>query len=156
MPTTKPKLAFSIDIAAPRDVIWDTLIGPETYRDWCSAFNPTCYFEGDWTEGSTVKFLGPDKEGKLGGMIARVLTHRPGEYLLVEHFGVVDGGEELFSGAVYDDWIPAEEDYTLSGGPDTFTLTIRCDVTECYAEFFSKTWPKALARLKELTEDRSR
>ncbi len=44
-----------------------------TYREWTSAFNETgSYYEGDWNPGSEIRFLGPDDEGSLGGMIATV------------------------------------------------------------------------------------
>src|SRR5688572_4275671 len=67
------KINFSTTINAPRDVVWDTMLKDATYREWTSAFNPHgSWYEGSWEEGSTIRFLGPDENGQVGGMVSRI------------------------------------------------------------------------------------
>ena len=79
------RLHFSIDINAPREKVWNTMLEDQTYREWTSEFMPGSYYEGDWSQGSKITFLGPDEKGKLGGMVARVTENRRPERIAVEH-----------------------------------------------------------------------
>ncbi len=150
----KKKLSFSIDINASREKIWETLLGKETFSDWCSYFSPSgdSRFEGDWSEGSTMRFIGEDGEGNVGGMITKIVEHRPGEYIRSDSVGVIGNGQEYYEGEMCDQWVPATEEYRVTGGPDTYTLSVNNDVPEPYAEHFSDAWQKGLARVKELAE----
>lgn len=152
--TAKKHLNKSIDINATRERIWNVLLGKETFEDWASGFNPSggSYFEGDWSKGSTMRFLGPDDQGNTGGMLTKITEHVPGEYVRAEHYGVIGNGQEIFEGEIFDEWIPSVEEYRLTGGPDTYTLQVQNDVPESYYDHFSSAWDKALARVKELAE----
>ena len=88
-------LKFSIFINAPREKVWNAMLGDATYREWTKPFNETSYFEGDWSEGSKMLFLGEDKDGKvLGGMYSRIAKNIPFEYVSIEHLGEVHDGVE--------------------------------------------------------------
>ena len=52
-------------------------------------------------------------------------------------------------------WAPAYENYTLSDAGDATELAVDNDVTPEFEEYMTKVWPKALARLKQLCEDRA-
>ena len=54
-------------INAPRKKVWATMLEDTTYREWTKPFNETSYYEGDWSEGSKILFLGTDKDGKVNG-----------------------------------------------------------------------------------------
>jgi hypothetical protein len=142
------KIQFSARIAAPRPLVWDTLLGPETYRDWTSAFEEGSYYEGSWDEGQKIRFMAPD--GK--GMVARVAKNRLHEFLSLQHLGFIkDGVEDTESEAVRA-WAPAYENYTFRDTGGATELTIDLDVTPDFEGYMLKTWPKALARLKDLCE----
>lgn len=66
------KLGYSAKINAPVGDVWTTMLSDSTYRQWTSAFHAGSHFEGEWAKGSEIRFLGPDDEGSLGGMIAVV------------------------------------------------------------------------------------
>lgn len=151
-PAEKVKLEKSINISAPQGRIWETIIGKETYGDWTSSFCEGSTFIGDWSAGSTMKFVGPSPEGGEGGMIAKIIAHEPGRHMRAEHFGVIGDGVEIFEGQIYDEWIPSVEEYWLEGEGTEWTLRISTDVPPSYVEFFSSAWEKALARVKELSE----
>ena len=152
-PAPKVKVEKRVAISASQAKIWDTVIGPETYKDWTSAFCAGSYFVGDWSEGSTMRFLGPSPEdGEEGGMLSKVVTHEPGMHIRIEHCGVIGDGVEIFEGPIYDEWIPAVEEYWLEAFGSDWTFRIATDVPPAYVEFFSGAWEKALARVKEIAE----
>ena len=66
-------LHFSTDIRASRQTVWDTMLGPESYRLWTTEFAEGSHFEGTWEQGSRVHFLVPSGDG----MVAEVAAVRP-------------------------------------------------------------------------------
>lgn len=46
----------------------------------------------------------------------------------------------------------AHENYSLSEAAGGVVLTVEMDVTDQYKQYFEETWPKALARLKQVCE----
>jgi uncharacterized protein YndB with AHSA1/START domain len=146
-------LHFSIEIDAPRQVVWDTMIADETYRAWTEAFSPGSHYVGDWKQGSKILFLGPDpKSGKLGGMISRIKEIRQHEFISIEHLGMVLEGKEDTSSEAAKAWAGALENYTFKQNGSTTELSVDVDIAEEFREMFENTWPKALNRLKELAE----
>ena len=91
-------LHYSIQINAPQQKVWDTMLGEETYKEWSSVFNPDptaeTYMEGSWDEGSDIKFLGKEKDGTVSGMIGKVQESRPGEFISVKYSSEIMRGEE--------------------------------------------------------------
>ncbi|WP_306055524.1 hypothetical protein [Natronococcus wangiae] len=65
-------LYFTIDINAPQETVWNTMLGEETSREWLEVFAPGSYFMGDWSEGSKLLFLAPDETGEIEGMVCRI------------------------------------------------------------------------------------
>lgn len=65
-------LQFSVHIHAPREKVWHAMLDDATYREWIGAFFHGSYYEGDWREESTIRFLGPSEiEGEEGGGAVR-------------------------------------------------------------------------------------
>ena len=73
------KLTFSTTIAAPRELVWGTMLEDATYRNWTSAFQEGSYAVTDWKPGSKALFLAPDGTG----MVSRIAEHRPNEFLSI-------------------------------------------------------------------------
>ena len=89
-------LHYSIRIDAPREKVWDVMLGSATYSEWTSAFMPGSYYQGDWSEGSKMLFLGPSgNEEKDGGMMAVVKENRHGEFVSLNHQAEVRDGIEV-------------------------------------------------------------
>lgn len=57
------KLNFKIEINAPKEKIWNTMLNDETYRIWTETFAPGSYYKGDWAQGSKILFLDRTKKG---------------------------------------------------------------------------------------------
>lgn len=147
------KLHTSILINASREKVWETMIGQETYKEWTSAFNPGSRYEGNWDQGSTIRFIGPDPQtGEEGGIISRVAKNRPYEYISIEHLGIIKNGVEDTTSEEAKKWIPAFENYTFVDKDGVTELQVDQDLDEQYIDEFKKMWGKALRVLKEVAE----
>jgi uncharacterized protein YndB with AHSA1/START domain len=145
------KLIFTTTIDAPAGQVWRTLLEDATYREWTSEFAEGSYVVTDWKEGSKALFL----SGSGDGMVSRVAAHRPNEFLSLEHLGMVKDGVEDLQSASAEGWSGAHENYILKPlGDGQVELTIEMDTLPAHREYFEKTWPKALARLKRIAEPR--
>ena len=142
------KLVFSISINATAEKIWNVLWADATYRQWTSAFTEGSHAVTDWKEGSKVLFL----DGQGMGMVSRIAVNRPHEYMSIEHLGEVKDGVEDTSSERVKVWAGAHENYTLKKINDQTELTIDMDITEEFKEMFAQIWPKALANVKQLSE----
>ena len=149
-------LHFTIDIKAPKQHVWDVMLGDETYRQWTMPFTPGSYFEGSWDEGSTIRFLGPGENGqKPGGMISRIAENRPYEFVSIETLGLVNDGVDDTTSDDAAAWAGGHENYTFNetDGVTTLEIDLVSDgMPESMKDEFSKMWPEALAKLKELAE----
>lgn len=147
------KYKTSILINAPKEKVWDTMLGKGTYEEWTKAFNATSHFEGDWSEGSKILFLGTDENGKNeGGMVSRIAKNVPYEYLSIEHLGIVENGVEDTTSEKAKAWAPAFENYTFTEKDGGTEVAIEQDLEDQYIEEFGGMWEKALQKLKELAE----
>ncbi|MEO5927732.1 MAG: SRPBCC domain-containing protein [Patescibacteria group bacterium] len=147
------ELHFEIEIHAPREKVWDTMLGTETYRQWTEPFGAGGSMAGSWDEGSKIQFLGPVEDGKTSGMTSRIKENRTYEFLSIEHLGYILNGVEMFDGPEIDSWAPAFENYTFEKVSDDKTLLkIDVQVEPKYAEMFTEQWPNALTKLKEMCE----
>ena len=129
------------------------MLGKDTYREWTEIFMPGSHYEGDWSEGSKMLFLAPSTEsGKLEGMVSRIRENRPYEYISIEHLGVTSDGREAASDDPMAEWAGAHENYAFSEKNGATEVSVEMDTVEEYREMFLDAWPKALRKLKELSE----
>src|SRR3989337_2259145 len=105
------RLKFSTQIQAPPEKVWKTMLEDETYRQWTEPFMPGSYYQGDWSAGSKILFLGPGDGGKTEGMVSRIKESRPFEYVEIEHLGVVQDGVEDTTSETAREWSGAQESY---------------------------------------------
>ena len=146
--TTVKRLRFSTTIAAPAAKVWDTMFGAETYTRWTAAFTEGSYFEGDWSDGSRMKFLAPGGSG----MIAEIAERREHEFLSIRHVGfVMNGVEDTESDAVRA-WAPAYENYTFTAVPGGTRITVDQDLAAEHEESMQEIWARALGVLKRICE----
>lgn len=147
------KFETSIFINAPKKKVWDIMLGKDTYEEWTKPFNATSRFEGDWSEGSKIIFLGTDENGENeGGMVSKIAKNVPYEYISIEHIGIIEDGVEDTTSEKAKSWAPAFENYTFIEKEGSTKLIIDQDLDEQYTEMFEKMWKKALNKLKEICE----
>jgi hypothetical protein len=150
------KLHLTTFINAPREKVWDVMLGQDTYREWTKAFSEGARYEGNWeNEGSEMRFLGPDPEtGKEGGMVSVVEVSRKPEFVSLCHRGVLVDGEVLTEGPKADGWIGVHENYTFTEKDGGTELAVEMDILEEHKGWMEESWKKGLEKLKVLAEGR--
>ncbi len=124
-----------------------------TYRLWTTSFNEGSYYQGDWSKGSKILFLGPNPEtGKEGGMVSRIAENKLYEFISIEHLGMINDGVEDTMSEEAKKWTPAFENYTFKEVNGKTSVFVDMDINEEYKEMFEEMWPNALQKLKELAE----
>ena len=146
------KLNFSIEIKAPKEKVWNTMLEDKTYRAWTEAFSPGSHYVGDWNKGSKILFLGPGQNGEMGGMVSRIKENKLYEFISIEHLGIVQDGKEDTTSEAVKGWAGAHENYSFSEKDGATKDAVEMDSNEEYSEMFNGMWPKALQKLKELAE----
>ncbi len=149
-------MQFRKNINAPATKVYNTMIGRETFRQWTAVFNPSSDFEGggvegSWDKGSKILFVGSGQDGKRGGMVGYIRENIPNEYVSIEYAGILDGDEELTEGPVAEEW-QGFENYTFEAHDGVTTVTVTIDVNDQMVDYFQKTYPRALDKLKEICE----
>lgn len=154
------KLNQTTHINAPAAIVWDVMLSDATYRDWSKEFSPDgsggSYFEGDWSEGSTMRFLGSDSEvGEDGyrGIESRVAANKLHAFISLEHVAVIGPEGRDTESDEAKRWTSSHENYiftpTADGGTD---LTIDMDTDEEYHDMFVDMWGRATQRIREIAE----
>ncbi|PRD44998.1 SRPBCC family protein [Sphingobacterium haloxyli] len=149
------KLQFTKEINASAQHVYEAMLGlndKTTYDHWTSAFNPTSTYEGNWDKGSKIHFVGTDENGKKGGMVSEIVEHRPAEFISIRHYGFLDGDTEVTTGEEVENWAGGHENYSFRENNGITTVTVDMDTTEEYLDYFSRTYPNALNKLKEIAE----
>lgn len=144
-------LHFNTVIDATPETVWNTMLGPDTYKAWTSVFAEGSYYEGAWATGERIRFLGPDGDG----MTSMIAESRPYEFLSIKHLGFIRNGVEDTESEEARGWAPAFENYRFSSAGSATELQVAMDVAPEYEGYMADTWPRALARLKELCESPS-
>ena len=140
--------AFKTTIVAPKEKVWNVLWNDETYRQWTTPFSEGSYAETDWKEGSKVLFLGPNGNG----MVSRINKNDTPNFMSIEHLGYVIKGVEDTTSEEVSKWKGALENYTLKAMEGKTLLLVETDIVEEYLEMFVEAWPKALQKVKVLSE----
>lgn len=149
------KLHYKKDIKAAAEKVYDTMLGLsdiKTYEQWTALFNPTSTYEGNWEKGMKILFVGTDENGKRGGMVSEIADNVPARFVSIRHNGVLDGETEITSGPEVEKWAGGLENYSFEENNGMTTVSIDVDTVEEYSGYFDDTWPKALDKLKELSE----
>jgi hypothetical protein len=135
-------------IRAKRAHVWNVMLPPDTYRLWTAEFAEGSYFEGSWAAGERIRFLSPGGNG-LTSMIAE---NRAPEFFSIKHLGFIKDGVEDTESEEVRRWAPSFENYSFVDTGSETELRVDIDVTPAYEEYMTRTWPKALAKLKAMCE----
>ena len=139
---------FTITINAPKEKIWDILWSDDSYRQWTSVFAEGSRAETDWKKGSKVLFL----DGKGQGMVSTIIENISNEFMSIKHLGEIKNGVEDTESEKVQQWAGAMENYTLKNANGKTQLNVEMDIADEYMDYFMKTWPRALEKVKELAE----
>lgn len=138
-------MQFSIEINATKESIWNTLWQDETLREWAGIIDPGTHMVGELKEGNQIQFI----SGNGYGVTSLVEKLVPGEFLLLRHSAdTQDSGKRERE----NEWTGGEESYSLADKDGVTTLNASFDVPPEMEEYFQENYPKALERVKVLSE----
>lgn len=149
------KLQFKKEINAPASQVFNVMLGitnKSTYEQWTALFNPTSTYEGSWTKGSKIFFIGTDDKGEKGGMISEIFDNIPNKFISIRHYGLVKADVEITEGPEVEKWANGFENYTFEENNGTTIVTVDLDTTEDFLSYMNETYPKALDKLKDICE----
>ena len=142
------KLIFKIDITAPTQKVWQILWDKETYKQWTSAFTEGSTYEGELGQGKRIHFLAPSGEG----MYSDVLFYKENELAVFSHIGMLKDKQEQPIDAATEAWTGSIEMYRLNETETGSHLQVEVDAVKEYKKHLEEAFPKALQKLKELSE----
>lgn len=144
------RIPFSIVIHAPVAIVWRTMLEPESFKRWTSAFAEGSHYDGSWEKGERIRFVAPSGDG----MVAEIADNRKHEFISIRHVGMVLDGVVDTESASIRAWAPAFENYTFTAIAEGTKLAIELDVAPDWEAFMHDAWPRALELLKQLCEER--
>ncbi len=85
-------------------------------------------------------------------MVSRIKENRKHDYISIEHLGVVQDGVEDTTSEAVKQWAGSFENYTFKEKNGSTEVLVDMDINDDFKEMFEGMWPKALQKLKELSE----
>lgn len=146
------KIHFEITIDADVKKVWHTMLDDRTYRIWTQTFQEGSFYEGSWDQGSEIRFMAPDKDGKNMGMLSRIKENRKYKFVSIVHLGMITGDTIDSSSDESKKWAESYENYTFIEMGDKTELQIDMNVPDEYSKMMSDMWPTALDALKSECE----
>lgn len=142
-------IQYEIHIKAPRQKVWETMIDPDTYKEWTNASWPDSYYEGKWEKGEKIKFISKDGSGTL----ALIEECNPYDYIGAKHIAILQkGGKEDDESDIAKGWIGTLESYTFKEENGETDLTATMVINHDWQKMFDDGFPGALKKLKEICE----
>jgi hypothetical protein len=149
------KLQFNVSIKALVTMVYDIMLGihdKSTYEQWTALFNPTSTYDGNWSKGSKMLFMGTDEKGEKGGMVSEIVENIPNRFVSIRHYGLLQSDVEITEGPEVEKWAGGLENYSFEENNGITTVTVDLDSAEDFSDYMNETYPKALDKLKELCE----
>lgn len=136
-------LHYQIQIDAPAEKVWEVLFTQDSNKRWPSALNENTYFEGNWEQGSTMRFL--DQENN--GMYNLVVKNSHGIELAMKHLGWILDGE-----LSPQDWEDSTVSYILESNGNGTMLHAKVNSLDEFVDFFNSKYPQNFEKVKMLSE----
>ena len=134
------QLEFQTEINAAPEKVWETLVGDEQYTKWTKGNR----FEGNWEEGSVMKFFDP----KNNGMFSEVVTNKPKEELKLKHLGwIYDGVLDA------QDFGGSDVAYILEPIETGTFLKSKVNSMDEFVDFYNNYFPNIFQKIKEISEE---
>lgn len=139
------EIQFTIEINAPKEKVWQVLWQDEMLREWMDFIDSGTYMTGELKEGSIVQFNSAEGYG-VTSMVTELV---PNEFVLFKHQADTKKDGESSRD---DQWTGGAESYRLTGAGDVTTLVMKFDVPLELRDIMLVSYPKALNKIKELSE----
>lgn len=140
------EIQFSIEINASKERVWATLWEDITFRDWANAIDEGTYMKGIMKEGNEIQFISSVNGYGVTSLIEKL---QPNEYVLFRHSAdTKESGQKERE----KEWTGGTESYSLTEKNGVTTLIVKMDVPQEQEETFNIRFPRALDRVKALSE----
>ena len=136
-------LEFKTQINATPEKVWEVLFTQDAYKKWASAMNEGTYYEGNWEEGTTMRFLDADNNG----MYNIVEKNIPNRELKMTHLGWIYDGV-----LTPQDWEDSTVSYILEPNENGTLLTGKVNSLDEFVDFFNSKYPQNFEKVKKLSE----
>lgn len=146
------RLEFTTEINAPVEKVFNTMLAPETYKQWTAVFSPTSDYEGEWAQDAKIMFTMLDNDGKRGGMVGIVEQYVPNKVVSVRFIGVLDGENEITEGDAIQSFVGIYENYYFESLDHGTSVRVEVDVDAEYRSYMLETYPRSLTILKQIAE----
>ena len=136
-------LEFKTQINAPADKVWKVLFTQDENRNWPSAVNEGTCFEGNWEEGSVMRFL----DDENNGMYNQIEKNIPNRELVMKHLGWIYDGE-----LSPQDWEDSTVTYLLESNENGTLLIAKVNALDEFVDLFNVKYLSILEKLMKLSE----
>ena len=141
-------LIFKIEIKSIPNKIWNSLWNYDNYSKWTMPFAEGCYYEtSSFSEGAEINFLSSNGDG----MLSKIVTLRPNEFVAFQHLGMITNGEKSFFKVEINNHRYLETYQLIQNGTST-KLIATVDTLEPWVKTMNIAFPKALKIVKEISE----
>jgi uncharacterized protein YndB with AHSA1/START domain len=139
-------LKKSIDIEACPEKVWRVLFDNRFTPIWYAAFCRGSHPETDWMLGSKAVITDHSQIGLIGRIVEKVVP----EVLIIEYEGIINNGHEDYESEHAQEVQGAQDTYRLEVSGNATTLSVESDIAADYCETMSKSWDRALEKVKEI------
>lgn len=141
------ELEYQIIIDKPKEVVWNILWDDESFRDWANNIDEGTYLLGDLIEGHEIQFISSVNGYGVTSLVSKLV---PNEFILFKH-----ALDTQNTGAKTRDkqWTGGSESYSLIEKDRQTILIIKSEIPDDLVEIFNESMPKALSRIKTLSEN---
>jgi len=140
------EIQFSIAINASKEKVWATLWEDVTFRDWANIIDEGTYLKGILQEGNEIEFISSVNGYGVTSLIDKLI---PDEFVLFRHRAdTKESGQQERE----KEWTGGTESYSLTEKEGVTALIVTADIPDELEEIFNDRLPRALDRIKVLTE----
>jgi hypothetical protein len=139
---------YTITINAPKQHVWDVMLGKKTYVQWAKGFSENSNLIGEWKQGTQIDFI---DTGRGGTRAVLEVVDKPNR-LLAKHIAVLSKDREPQTEGM-ENWIGTTEEYVLNEENEVTHLMILMHYHPDYETMLDEGWGKSLKLLKELCEN---
>ena len=143
------QLRYQISIHASVQEVWNTVLQPDTYKDWVAVSWPGSFYTGNWEKDASIRFISHNGSGTL----ARIKDIIPYNKINAEHIAVLHpGGIEDSTSDLARGWTGTTEQYMFTERNNETVLQVDIHTHPAWESMFDRGWPAALQQLKMICE----
>lgn len=146
-------LTLETEFFSSPEIVYNCIVHENFYTYWTEAFHPGSTFIGNWNEGSKIQFIGPDENGKMGGITSHIVKNIPFQEIWIEHLGLIADGKEDFESDEVKAWAPSYERYFLEKTEKGTRFRLEMQANDDWYEMMKEGWEKSFVLFTELTNN---